>query len=320
MGCHDTFCCICGNSCYPLTNDSIKYTFSPLVQKNISNDEIKQIVKNTKWFNKCTLLLKNNKIVHNCKEISCNRGFKSTKTGKYYESMNYYHNDINMEQYYSKHNNHDYVENSGIFIHTDCWKFIKINYNIKLKYKDLPIKFIKKLLMKEELLPIDYNPISKYWMQDFNYEKMYLDNNTWIIQNPLSPDCDDKNIKRIKKIINQLKLSQEINRIGPSASATFYKNNDIKLGNNNKFWKISNTKWIEITDCIVTKNILIKNIPAQIKYINYIKKIPQIGEVNIEPLFIKNYVFNKINKSIEINFIGTKNTISKLLNAENYNS
>ena len=316
MGCHDTFCCICGNSCYPLTIDATKYKFSPHIQENISSDEMKQIVKNTKWFNKCTLLLKNNKIVHNCKEISCNRDFKSIKTGKYYESLNYYHNDINMEQYYSKYNNHDYIENSGIFIHTDCWKFIKINYNIKLKYKDLPIKFIKKLLMKEELLPIDYNPISKYWMQDFNYEKMYLDNNVWIIQNPLSPDCDSKNIKRIKKIINQLKLSPQINRIGPAASATFYKNNDIKLGNNNKFWKISNGRWCEITDYVVTKNILIKNIPTQINYINYIKKIPQIGEVNIEPLFIKNYVFNKKNKSIEINFIGTENTISKILNAE----
>ena len=151
-------------------------------------------------------------------------------------------------------------------------------------------------------------------MQDFNYEKMYLDNNTWIIQNPLSPDCNTKNIKRIKKIINQLKLSHQINRVGPSVSATFYKNNDIKLGNNNKFWKISNGRWVEITDSVVSENISIKIIPAQIKYVNYIKKIPQIGEVNIEPLFIKNYVFNKKKKSIEINFIGTENTIAKLLN------
>ena len=27
MGCHDTFCCICGNSCYPLTIEISKYIF-----------------------------------------------------------------------------------------------------------------------------------------------------------------------------------------------------------------------------------------------------------------------------------------------------
>lgn len=315
MGCYDTFCCICGNSCYQLTNDVIEYKF---YNKNITSDRIKKIMKNTKWLNKCTLLLKNNEIVHNCIEISCNRVFKSTKTGKYYESINYYHN-IDIEQYYTKHV-HNYIENIGIFIHTNCWKFIKINYNIKLKYKDLPIKFIKKeLLLLKEILPIDYNPINKYWGQDFDYENMCLDNNDWIIENPLSPNCDPKNIKRIKKIINQLKLSQQINRIGPSISATFYKTNDIKLGNNNKFWKISNGKWVEITDNVITENILIKIIPGKIipikmKFLNYIKKIPQIGEVNIEPLFIENYFFNKKNKFIEINFIGTENTITKLLN------
>lgn len=316
MGFTDTYCCICGNSCHPVTNDAVEYTFRN--NKNISNEQIKNIIKNTKWLNKCTLLLKNNEIVHNCKEGGSNQFFVSTKTGKNYESINNYHN-INIEQYYTKKIS-TFIENIGIFIHTNCWKFIKINYNIKLKYKDLPLKFIKNdFLILKEILPINYYPVKKYWDQYFDYENMCLDNNDWIIENPLLPNCDSKNIKRIKKIINQLKLSQQLNRIGPSISATFYKTNDIKLGNNNKFWKISNGKWVEIIDNIVTEQILIKLIPDKItplkmKFINYIKKLPQIGEVNIEPLFIENYFFNKKNKFIEINFIGTENTIAKLLN------
>ena len=125
-----------------------------------------------------------------------------------------------------------------------------------------------------------------------------------------------KNIKRIKKIINQIKLrvkvhkdSLKINRIGPYVSASFYYENDIKLGNDNNFWKISHGKWIKINDKIIIKKILIN---IENKYINIIKKIPQIGEINNSLLFIKNYSFNN-KKNINIEFIGNEIMITKLL-------
>jgi hypothetical protein len=278
------------------------------INVEISKNEINEIVKNTKWLNNCTLLLKNNKIIHNCKEISCNNGFYSTKTNKYYETLNVFDNNyINLEQYNLNYKKYNYIENIGIFIHTDCWKFIKKNYNIKLEYKDLPI-----FLNKNYYLPINYNQISKYWDQYFNYLQMYLDNNIYMIQSPLKNNI--KNINRIKKIINQIKLKQH--RIGPSISATFYNKGDIKLGNNNNFWQISNCaqesckKWIEINEDVIIKTI---NIKTNNKYIKFLEKIPQIGEVNNETLFIKNHEFNKKNKSINIDLIGTESILLKLL-------
>ena len=300
MGCYDIYCFICGNGCKSVSTDE-------LLETCINKNDINEISKNTKWLNNCTLLLKNNKVIHNCKEISCNIGFKSIKTNKYYESLNVYSNNtIDLEQFNLSIKN--YIENIGIFLHTDCWKFIKKNYNIKLEYKDLPIHLDKKNIYS--YLPINYNEISKYWQQ--NYQQMYLDNNIYMIQSPLKNNS--KNINRIKKIINQIKLKQH--RTGPSVSATFYNKGDIKLGNNNNFWKISNGKWIEINENVIIKKI---NIKTNNKYIKYIQKIPQIGEVNNETIFIKNYEFNKKNKSIDINLIGTETTFLKLFKYIKYN-
>ena len=300
MGCYDIFCCICGNTCKSLSNEILLDLF---IDIDINKNEINNIVKNTKWLNNCTLLLKNNKVIHNCKEIMCNIGFKSTKTNKYYESIYYYYNKIYLEQYASK--NINYIDNIGIFVHTDCWKFIKKNYNIKLEYKNLPIYLSKKNI--NSFLPIDYKDITKYWQQDFNYVKMYLDNNMYMIQSPLKED-NIKNINRIKKIINQIKLKQ--NRKGPSVSATFYNKDDIKLGNNNKFWKISNGKWAEINEDVINKKIIILN---NNKFIKYINNIPQSGEINNKPIFIKNYDYNNKTKSLIIDFIGIENTITELI-------
>jgi hypothetical protein len=90
-----------------------------------------------------------------------------------------------------------YVKNIGLFIHTDCWKYIKLKFKIELKYGDLVIfqenykKFIK------------YNDIQKYWDQHFEYNIMYEDDNIWMCDSPLK---STKNAFRINKIIKQLKI------------------------------------------------------------------------------------------------------------------
>ena len=118
MGCYNIFCIICGNTCYKLLKDELLEMF---INVEISKNDINKIVKNTKWLTNCTLLLKNNKIIHNCKEISCNNGFYSTKTNKYYETLNIFDNNyINLEQYNLNYKKYNYIENIGIFIHTDC--------------------------------------------------------------------------------------------------------------------------------------------------------------------------------------------------------
>lgn len=300
MGCYDIFCCICGN---PLKSLSLEILLELFLDIDINKNEIIQIAKNIKWLDNCTLLLKNNKIIHHCKEIMCNIGFKSLKTNKFYESIYYYNNNIYLEQYATK--NINYIENIGIVVHTDCWKFIQKNYNINLEYKDLPIFLSKKNI--NSFLPINYKNITKYWLQNFDYIQMYLDNNIYMIESPLGNNI--QNINRIKKNINQIKLKK--NRKGPSVSATFYQQNDIKLGNNKKFWKISNGKWKELNEIVINKKIIISN---NNKYIKYINNIPQIGEINKKPIFIKNYKYDNKTKTIIIDFIGTNNTILEILN------
>ena len=95
----------------------------------------------------------------------------------------------------------------------------------------------------------------------------------------ISPLILDKNAKRIDNIIKQLKIKP--NRKGPTLSASFYKSGIIKIGNNNKFWIIKNGKWNEISG-----EIIINKIELDKKH--YL--IPQLGETNNKPIFIKNFI------------------------------
>jgi hypothetical protein len=105
-------------------------------------------------------------------------------------------------------------------------------------------------------MKIDYGEIKKYWNQYMQYDKMYIDKNIYMLDSPLLT-TNIENIKRIKKIVNQMKLKKEL-RPSPPVSATFYKNNDIKLGDNNKFWIIKNYKWMEIKEDICKRKFDLK--------------------------------------------------------------
>ena len=245
MGCWDIYCFICGNTCHSSDHDDYP---------NLNKKEIILLNKELKWLNKCTMLLANNKIIHGCKEVSCNNQF--------------YKNGI------------------------------KLNYGIELKFGDICVKIYKKF----DPLNIDYGIIKKYWNQFISYDDIYNDNNMYIIKDPLLND--NKNTIRIKKIFTQLKLKKII-RPGPSVSATFYKNNDIKIGNNNKFWIISGNKWIQLKDNVIKKKYNINNNLKKNKKIN---TIPQIGEYNTVPLFVNSFEFK--NKMSIIEYIGTVETIN----------
>jgi hypothetical protein len=82
MGCWDIYCFICGNPARSL--------------ETMNQD--------TKWMNKCTMLLVTNEIIHNCRETACNVEFTDSK-GNMYVHM---------------YDDWDIVKH-GIFIHTDCW-------------------------------------------------------------------------------------------------------------------------------------------------------------------------------------------------------
>jgi len=282
MGCWDIFCFICGNNCNNLENEEFSEKYP----------EYKKLHKKLNWKKNCTLLLLNNEVVHDCVERDCNVGFENVKTKSRYTAN--YNLDFD---YFS-----NWITNYGIYLHTDCWKYIKNTYGIELKYSDLPT-FNTKLTY--EPLNINYGEITKYWGQDLNYRQMFLDKKIYMAFSPLESD-NNKNLTRIKKIVSQLKLKKEV-RKGPSVSATFYPDKTIKLGNNKLFWEKKNGKWSELTEKPIKKLYEFTSAP---KNKNKINAIPQLGQHNTILLFVNDYYIE--NKKYYIEFIGSEKMINDL--------
>lgn len=277
MGCWDIFCFLCGNTAHtPIyTNDSIleniddyeknkgnkhfKAYYKPIYSIYKKNPEkfmkkIDEFKKNKKWLSKCTFLCANNKIVHGCKEISCNIQFRDKNNNQYTNST--YYND----NYYSLY---------GVFVHTDCWKFINKEYKIKLNYSHLPINVFNSTSPKIFDF-INYGVIEKYWKQDFDFIQMIIENNDKLCDSPLKSTIVAKNIK---KIFTKLKIRTENTRISPSVSATFYNSGIYKIGNNTNIWTIKSGKWVELKNTIK-------------QTVSKIKKVVYIGDVNTKPIFV----------------------------------
>ena len=290
MGCWDVFCFICGNPCHSMlinyidsikesVNQEIKSSYSTKKLKsypNLINDLI-DLEKNVKWMNKCSMLLTNDKVKHNMKEVSCNvtfcnNNFCATHMGK-------------------QINNSDcsITDNCGMFIHTDCWKFIKKIYNIELKFSNLPkIKYYKPSELKKisdwnTIFDINYGDIKTYWAQDFQFAELVVDKKKYLCSSPLK---NDKNIIQIKKNISALKIKNDPERIGPIVSATFFDEGDIKLGKNKYFWIKKNNKWLQINEKPIKINIVIDITKLNNKQKKFIEQLPYIGQYNNNPIFI----------------------------------
>jgi hypothetical protein len=251
--------------------------------KNIVN-KLEKLDKNTQWMNNCSMLLIDNSIIHDVKEVSCNIGFCkknfcAQNIGKYTLSSDYSFKELGLY---------------GIFVHTDCWKFIKKNYKIDLKFGDLP-KLQNNTYSK--IFDINYGSIEKYWSQYFEFDEIVIDKKEYLCSSPLK---NDKNIKQIKKNINSLKIKNDTKRISPSSSATFYNEGTIKIGKNNIFWIKKNNKWIIINENIIKINMIIDLQKINKKDLNFLMKIPFIGMYNDNPIFIISSLLKKNNYELQL--------------------
>lgn len=303
MGCWDIFCFLCGNTCHSANyiykaflediefyedskgNKSFKTHFKPLYENykkdtKLFEKKFKSVEKNTKWLNNCTFLCANNKIIHGCKEVACNISFRDKK-GNTYTNTTFY----DLDGMY------------GVFTHTDCWKFIKKEYNLNLTYSHLPINIHD--VTKSKIFDfVNYGLIEKYWAQDFDFITMIFDNNEELSESPLKNTLVAKNIK---KIFTKLKIRTDEKRIGPSVSATFYKPKTYKVGTNGNIWQVKVNKWIECADTVKIKLLN----PNK----NLIKKIVFTGDYNTEPIFISNITQNK--KTSEYDILSTTEYLEK---------
>ncbi len=310
MGCWDIFCFACGNTCHSLSSDYIQ-NFMELYKEHINSkskkksyytklfyqissdpdffSKLKVLNKKTQWLNKCTFLTIDDRVIHGCKEIGCNIDFKDTKGNIYSQDLN--------TQIISK-----LTTNLGIFIHTDCWKYIKSQYGLNLKYSDIPVIKEPKQFYKINS-KIKYGLIEKYWEQDFNFMQVVLDSNEYICETPLK---NKANSVRIKKILTQLKINTDKKRTGPSVSATFYPESTYKIGLDKEIWEKKSGRWVKVSEPIKTSTVEISDdIPKKIQ------KIVGIGEPSDKPIFISSMKIEKKNK-YKISFIGIDKEIMNL--------
>lgn len=279
MGCFDVFCIICGNSCH-----------TPFIE-GLTNYP-KDFEKNTQWLSKCTFLTIDNRTVHGCHEVGCNTSFVDTNSNLYVleERKNYYY--FHKEQY-------------GIFLHTDCWKFILKITGVAINYSHLPIRKVDPYNLKS-LHAVKYDSIRNYWEQDFDFRKLLEDKNEYFAYSPLE---HPKSSRRVKKIVSQLKIKKDPNRKSPPVSATFFESGTIKLGNDRHFWVKKNGKWNKLAESVAKEYTFATNKLSSTLGV-FLSKIHQIGENTETPLFIESITSN--GRSTKILFIGSEEMIQKL--------
>lgn len=265
---YDVYCIICGNTNH---NFDIKKNFYNIHDEIDDKNMIKKIKifeKKTKWLENIVFITSYDKIIHNV--IGDEYNFKDTNGQSYHLTETRKRQDL---------------LNEGYFLHLDCWKYINNKYKIKLKYSDIPFNVIDKIRNK-------FLGIEIYYNQFFDFNKIISDEKYNICYSPLK----DKTISlMINKIIKELKIKNDSKRKSPNTSATFYKDNVIKVGNDGNFWMIKNKKWYLLKDEVNTYNLSfeIKDKIYNDKLYKMLLKIPGIGEENDKPIFIKDATLNK---------------------------
>jgi hypothetical protein len=97
---------------------------------------------------KCTFLTTHNRVIHGIKEKHCNNYFCAGKWCGYQITDDF---------------------GDGVFVHTDCWKYVHATYGLKLHFGHLP-KFPFKNLT--------YGGLEKYREQFLNYVGIIRDGKT----------------------------------------------------------------------------------------------------------------------------------------------
>lgn len=317
MGCWDVFCFLCGNpphkSFYNSSQlaDDIKYYeskekkskwfinyFKPIYQAYLSNpkfmDEIKignktqSIGKLTKWMDSCTFLTVDNRVIHKCSEVSCNVTFVDSKRNAYT------HDPEKIFRDYSDHG-----LNYGVFVHTDCYKWIKSTYKFDLKFSHLPITYSSKVFGK-----VKYGSIEKYWLQDFDFVSAIVNSDADLLASPLATGSTTG--KRIGKIFTQLKIRLDANRVGPVVSASFYPSGIYRVGTNGNIWTTSGGKWKEIKEPVVKVTYTI----GKIKLSKLTKDFVASSEPGSIPVFVVSIKTKK--NTVELVLLTTQSQIEKL--------
>jgi len=306
MGHWDTVCVICG---------------APPSNKRMMQKELYIDNKQSTWLNNCTILLPNGNIHNNLIETNYNIIFSKPSNKEknwYYMSRNNYFEEGSIEDNIIKNTNYiEYIKSMpkyGIFLHTDCWKYIKKKLNYEITYKNLPSHLID--IAENGFIKINYHGIEKYWGQIFDVNKeIAKDKKTFFLKSPL---LNLNNRKRVDKVLSQLKLTssdvkKRKSRPSPFLSASLVPENTYAVGNNEKsIWIKKNKKWYSIKN-IKNKKLQIKlSIIKKLKVKNLLNYLYYKYElaINVDyPLFIIDISY--VNNKIIYNLIGENESFNR---------
>jgi hypothetical protein len=278
MGCWDVFCILCGNTCHSmLGSDDEEYI---KIEKKINSK--------LKWLNRCTFLTLNDKVIHSCIETECNVSFR--KNNKQYEHITKF----------SSGSLSDIIgasENMGVFVHDDCWKFVKQTTGVELKYSSFPIDR-KNIKYHDKILNINYGKIEQFWSQDFMFDLAYKKGLDYLCESPLK---NKQSATAIKKVLSILKIKKKDGRLSPSTSATFYKTGTIKIGIDGNFWKKYEGKWIKIQGTPKTSKIIVDF--ADKKAVKKLNDINQIGDMLSTTVAVKSFDYDHKKKLASVTIL-----------------
>ena len=235
-------------------------------------EKINYLKKSTKWMDKCTMLMIDDTVIHGLTETSCNY-------------------DFTKKNFKTKHLAFDFLDmNWGMFVHTDCWKYIKNTYNVPLKFSNL-LPFGTSY-NNYKSFDIDYGEIESYWRQSFRFGHIMVENKMYLCSSPLKKD---KNITQIKRNINNLGVRHMVGRKSPTISATYFSDNNIKLGNNGKLWYVKNGKWNELKENVEEIKLTIDISKLTKRQHKWLRLMSYITQYNDEAIFILDAKLKKRN-------------------------
>ena len=143
MGCFDIFCIFCGNTCH-VYDDPIFFE-----DLNLPKQELALLASQMAWLGKCVLLLANDEIVPDCREVACIADFQ-TPAGQMYSAAvdNLFYigtppvGPANLagpgpRPLGPKATNK--ILNVGAFAHQDCYQYTCQKFKTQIVYSHLPI-------------------------------------------------------------------------------------------------------------------------------------------------------------------------------------
>ena len=255
-GMAEIYCIACGGPTYSRTIVTNKILFKKYLkniitiegnkeeikeiinESNISNIDKKKLVKNLKIpkehkkeLVKSLKIPKEHKWLDKLLIITPKKIVKGVKSfGDSFVEKN------NIKYYTPSTNNQD---NEGYLMHIDCYNVLKKKYG-DFKYNDI------KLDNYYDLPKINYGSIKKYQEQWF-YQNLAFSEKPELLESPLK---NKKNKDRILKIKSFIKISKDksiskkenLNRPSPKESATLFKENTKKKGNDGNIWIVNKNK------------------------------------------------------------------------------